>query len=270
MSEPLHAREAGAVEEHTVDRLRVRTFPEGNSAGTAAAQAVARSLRHAVDDWGGARVAFAAAPSQEGMLSALARQPDVPWERVTAFHLDEYVGLPAGHGARFGEFLRRRIFDPLPLGAVHLLDPGDDPAAECARYAALLAEAPLDVVCLGIGENGHLAFNDPPVADFEDSQAVKVVELDEASRRQQVSDGCFAALDEVPRAAVSLTLPTVLGARSLHCVVPGARKRSAVTATLYGPVTTACPASGLRRHPDATLYLDAASAPSSTEEVSRA
>lgn len=269
MSEPASAPERSAAERYTVDRVRVRTHPDPDSAGEAAARAVADSVRRTVDGRGAARVAFAAAPSQEGMLSALARQPDIPWERVTAFHLDEYVGLPPGHEARFGEFLRRRILDVLPLGAVHLLDPGGDPAAECARYAALLAEAPLDVVCLGIGENGHLAFNEPPVADFDDPHAVKAVELDEASRRQQVSDGCFATLDEVPRTAVTLTLPTVLGARSLHCVVPGANKRGAVTAALRGPVTTACPASGLRRHPDATLYLDAAAAPSPAEEVGR-
>lgn len=270
MSEPASAPEWSAAERYTVDRLRVRTHPHPDRAGEAAALAIAQDLRRAVESRGAARVAFAAAPSQEGMLSALARQRDVPWERVAAFHMDEYVGLPPRHEARFGEFLRRRVFDPLPLDAAHLLDPGDDPRAECARYAALLAEAPLDVVCLGIGENGHLAFNDPPVADFDDPHAVKTVELDEASRRQQVSDGCFATLDDVPRTAVTLTLPVLLGARSLHCVVPGANKRGAVTAALHGPVTTDCPASGLRRHPDATLYLDAASAPSPTEEVSRA
>lgn len=269
MSEPVHPRGANIVEQYTVDRLRVRTFPEREGAGHAAAQAIAERVRAAVSSRGTARVAFAAAPSQDTVLSALIRQTDVPWDRVTAFHLDEYVELPPGHPARFAEFLRRRVFDRVPLKAAHVIKAGDDPAAECERYAALLAEAPLDVVCLGIGENGHLAFNDPPIADFNDPAAVKIVQLDEASRRQQVSDGCFAALDEVPRTAITLTLPTLLGTRSVHCVVPGARKRDAVTTALHGAVTTACPASGLRRHPDATLYLDTAAAPSLPEERTR-
>lgn len=245
------------LRESRVGYLKVRVCSDRLSMGAAAAEEAAATLREAVARAGRAAAVFAAAPSQEEFLAALREAPGVPWERVTAFHLDEYLGLGEDHPASFRRFLRERLFSPVRPGTVHLLR-GDapDPEAEAARYAALLREHPLDLACLGIGENGHLAFNDPPVADFRDPKAVKVVELDLACRRQQVHDGCFPSLEDVPRHALTLTVPAILAARRIVCVVPGERKRRAVEQALLGPVSTACPASILRTHPEATLYLD--------------
>lgn len=230
--------------------------------GRRAAADAADALRRAVAARGEARVAFAAAPSQDDLLAAL-REEEVPWGAVVAYHLDEFLELPDDAPQLFRRYLGARLFDHLPFREVHLvLPPGSslDGAAAARRYADLLGEDPLDLVCLGIGENGHLAFNDPPVADFEDPLRVKVVELDATCRRQQVADGSFADLQAVPRRAVTLTVPTLIGAREVVCVVPGERKREAVAAAVRGPVTTDCPASALQRHERARIYLDAAAA----------
>ena len=243
-----------------VDQLDVRVFADRAALGNAAAADVAAAMRAALADQGRVRMAFAAAPSQEEFLAALVATPGLDWSRVTAFQLDDYVGLPAEAPQRFGQFLRTRLFDKVRPGEVHLIGAaasGDEATAEARRYAALLAAASLDIVCLGIGENGHLAFNDPPVADFRDPERVKVVELDEPCQRQQVNDGCFPSLEQVPTHAITLTIPTLLSGRRLICVVPGPTKREAVRRTLSGPIATACPASILRTHPACTLYLDA-------------
>jgi glucosamine-6-phosphate deaminase len=244
----------------TVERLVVHVHPERAAMGRAAALEAAAAIQAAVRREGRARVVLACAPSQNEMLAALAASP-VGWPRVVVFHMDEYVGLDAAHPASFRRYLQEHFLARVEVAAFHGIA-GEAAAvdAECARYAALLAAAPLDVVCLGIGENGHLAFNDPPVADFSDPAAVKVVALDAACRQQQVNDGCFPALADVPRQALTLTLPTLLGARRLVATVPGARKAAAVRSALRGPVTTACPASILRAHPAATLHLDPGSA----------
>ena len=203
---------------------------------------------------------FAAAPSQNELLAELRAAPDILWPRIEAFHMDEYQGLLAEAPQRFSNFLRRALFDHVSLQAAHLIDTqGLAIEDEMRRYAALLEQAPIDLVCLGIGENGHIAFNDPPV-DFADPLPIKQVELDEACRRQQVNDGAFPSLEMVPRRAVTLTVPALMRGESLCCVVPGERKAAAVNAMLAGPVNGACPASVLRRHPDCTLYLDAESA----------
>jgi glucosamine-6-phosphate deaminase len=194
------------------------------------------------------------------MLATLRAAADIPWERTVAFHMDEYQGLAREAPQRFANFLRAALFDHVPLQAMHLLDGGGLPVAdEMKRYTALLDAAPIDLVCLGVGENGHLAFNDPPV-DFNDPLPVKEVELDETCRQQQVNDGAFACLEAVPRRAITLTVPALMRADSLFCVVPGIRKAAAVKAMLTGPVDASCPAGVLRRHPDCTLYLDADSA----------
>lgn len=210
------------------------------------------------------RVMFACAPSQDEFLAALVTQSAsvVDWSRVSAFHMDEYVGLPESHRAGFRHYLRRHVLDRLPALVNVALLRGDapDPEQECRRYEALLAEAPLDLICLGIGENGHIAFNDPPVANFDDPRGVKIVELDHACRQQQVNDGCFATLDAVPTHALTVTIPTFRRARSLSVVVPGPRKAEAVRATLRDPITTACPATILRTHTQARLFVDRASA----------
>ena len=247
------------------DRLAVEIHPDRAALGRAAGQAVAAHLRALLAKQGGARVIFACAPSQDEFLAALiaaSRSAELgfDWSRVTAFHMDDYVGFAADHPQSFRRYLRAHLLDHVAVGAFHPLPAEQPPAVACAAYAALLAAAPIDLICLGIGENGHLAFNDPPVADFDDPACVKVVALDEACRRQQVNDGCFPTLPDVPTHALTLTLPVFRDARRLSVQVPGPRKAAAVRATLRDPRSTACPATLLRDHPDATLYVDEAAA----------
>lgn len=243
------------------DRWKVQIYPDRAELGRAAAARVAGWMRGLLAAQPQVVMVFAAAPSQNEFLSELGCVEDLDWRRVVALHMDEYLGLPAGSAQSFGAFLKQRLFDPVRPGAVHYLA-GDavDAAAECRRYAALLAANPVDIVCAGIGENGHLAFNDPPVADFADPLPVKVVELDRPCREQQVHDGCFARLEEVPTHAMTLTIPALTRARRISCVVPGATKAAAVAAAVAGPIATACPASILRRHAGAVLSLDRAAA----------
>lgn len=240
----------------------IRIHDDRESLGAAAAADIAAELRRLIAGQGSVRVVFAAAPSQREMLTALIRAPDVDWSRVTAFHMDEYLGLPATAPERFGSWLQRSLFDHLPFGAVHLIGAGDqtDPDAAVRRYEDLLASAPIDVVCLGIGVNGHIAFNDPPVADFADPHVVKAVQLDEVCRQQQVDDDCFATLSQVPTLAVTLTVPALLAAPRLFCVVPAAAKADAVRTTVFGRLGTHCPSTVLRTHPGCTMYLDRQSA----------
>jgi glucosamine-6-phosphate deaminase len=242
------------------DRPRLRRLPDPTSLGEAAASDIAAALVRRLESRPEVRMIFASAPSQEATLRSLARRPGIDWRRVTAFHMDEYLGLDPEAPQRFGTWLREVLFDRVPMGRVHLIEPGGDPLVTAEVYAGLLAAAPIDLVCMGIGVNGHLAFNDPP-ADLADPSLVKLVELDEVSRRQQVDDGCFADLDEVPHRAITLTVPALLSAEEVFCMVPGARKRAAVTAALHGPVDGRMPASALRTHPHCTIYLDEESAP---------
>lgn len=239
----------------------VRVFADRAELGMVAGDDIAAELRRRLAERDQVRLALAAAPSQLETLVRLRAAPDVDWSRVTAFHLDEYLGLPPDAPQRFANWLRRSFFDHVGVRAAHLIEPDGDPAGCAKRYAELLAEAPIDVVCLGIGVNGHLAFNDPPVADFADPLDVKVVELDDDCRMQQVMDECFDRIEDVPAAAVTLTVPRLLAADRLFCVVPGAIKRHAVQQALTAPVDAHCPATALRTHPDCTLYLDQESAP---------
>ena len=240
---------------------RLRVFDDRVAMGRAAAEDVAAELRAALARQESVRMIFAAAPSQAEMLAGLVAAEGVDWTRVTAFHMDEYLGLPADAPQRFANWLKRAIFDRLPFAEVHLIEPGPDPAATASEYAALLAKAPIDLVCLGIGQNGHLAFNDPPVADLDDPHDVKVVELDTTCRQQQVDDGEFPEVAQVPTHALTLTLPRLLDARRLFCVVPGHLKRHAVQRALHAPISAADPATALRTHPDCTLYVDAEAVP---------
>jgi glucosamine-6-phosphate deaminase len=223
--------------------------------GALAAHDIGAALRSVLHEQPHLRMILAAAPSQSEMLAALLREPDIDWQRVTAFHMDEYIGLEDDAPERFGLWLRREFFDHVPLAKVNLINPGNDPEAACRAYASMLAEGPIDVVLLGVGTNGHLAFNDPP-ADLNDPVAVKVVELDEMCREQQVLDACFASLDKVPRKAVTLTIPALLGGRELFCCVPGRHKSAAVKAMMEAPISGSCPATALRTHPRCTVYLD--------------
>jgi glucosamine-6-phosphate deaminase len=240
-----------------VDRLAVQIYRARGEMGQAAAARAAAALRTAVAARGEARVLFASAPSQIEFLHALAETLEIDWGRVTAFHVDEYLGLPAGAPQAFGQFLREHLFGRVRPGRVWFLDGNAaGVAGEIARYTGLLREAPVDLACIGVGENGHIAFNEPGDADFDDPALLRVVALNERSRLQQVHDGCFESLKAVPKEAVTLTVPAIMGAGSIVCVVPGPTKREAIRQMLREPVSTQCPASVLRRHPDAVLYAD--------------
>jgi glucosamine-6-phosphate deaminase len=242
------------------DCVRVFVAESRGQLGASAASEASSQLKVAISVKGAARVILASAPSQNELLDAFLVS-GVDWSRVTIFHMDEYVGLPADHPATFRAYQRQHVLSRIKPAAFHgIQGEASDPAAECARYAALLREAPIDLVCLGIGENGHLAFNDPPVADFNDPAWVKPVELDALCRRQQINDGCFPDLASVPFKALTLTIPALLSARAIVAAVPGPRKAEAVRNALKGPISTAYPASILRRHSNAALYLDRESA----------
>lgn len=244
----------------TEDGLRVRIFATRSEMGRAAAEHAAALIREHLQTHETMHAIFAAAPSQNEFLAELLRQ-NIDFERIHAFHMDEYVGLPADAPQGFGNFLRRTIFDKVPFAGVHYINgQAADCDAECKRYGALLQAHVPDIVFMGIGENGHIAFNDPPVADFHDAHLVKKVELDHMCRQQQVNDGCFAALEEVPRFALTVTVPGLMRAAHHICVVPGTQKAAAVRNTLLAPVGEQCPATALRRAADAVLYLDEASA----------
>ena len=240
--------------------LEVRIFATTAELGAAAAADAADAIKNAVGQRGRANVMFASGNSQFAFLDALTTRPDVPWSNVIGFHMDEYIGIDDSHPASFARYMRERIIDVVHPSEFHCVDGTNDPARECERYGALLREHPLDLCCLGVGENGHLAFNDPPFADFDDALDVKQITLDDASRRQQVGEGHFATIDDVPRTAVTVTIPALLRATRVLAIVPEARKAAAVEQALHGPITTDCPASILRRTPHATLYLDVASA----------
>lgn len=244
------------LQQGTRDLLHIKRFASRAALGEEAAQDVAAYVRQQLSQQNVVRMVFAAAPSQNEFLAALAVAPDIDWSRIHAFHMDEYIGLDNGAPQRFSQFLCQHLFDLVQPGEVHLIPSGGDPAAICQEYSEKLNAAPIDVVCLGIGENGHLAFNDPPVADFNDPFTVKVVQLDDACRQQQVNDGCFASFTAVPTHAVTLTIPALMCGARLFCMVPGATKRAAVQATLYDEISTACPATRLRQHPHCTLYTD--------------
>lgn len=233
--------------------------PSRAAMGRKAAEDIADEMRTCLEDQQGVRMIFAAAPSQSEMLSALALMAGIDWSRVTAFHMDEYLGLASDAPQRFGLWLRRAIFDRLPFAAVHLLEPGSDPEAAAATYADKLAAAPIDIVCCGIGANGHLAFNDPP-ADLHDPTDVKIVQLDSACRQQQVDDRCFSRFDDVPTHALTLTVPRLLAADRIFCCVPGSLKKTAVRRTMQDPISGFVPATALRTHPNWSLYLDEDSA----------
>ena len=244
-----------------VDCLTVGVYDSRHEMGAAAARDAAEAIRKVLSEKEFCHMIFAAAPSQNEVLAALASDKTIPWDRVCAFHMDEYVGLAPDAPQGFGNFLRERLFGLVPLHETHYIDGwSKDPEAACESYAALLKKYPPDVVMMGIGENGHIAFNDPGVAVFQDPLAVKPVPLDDVCRMQQVHDGCFASLEDVPETALTLTVPTLVAAPYLFCVVPAPTKAEAVKKTLLGPVGESCPATILRTRPGAKMYLDPDSA----------
>ena len=245
----------------TKDLLKVNIYPSRDEMGAAAAADVKAAILRALEGKETINMIFAAAPSQNEVLANLASDREIPWGRVNAFHMDEYIGLDKNAPQGFGNFLRDHIFGIAPFRSVsYIRIDAPDAEEECRRYSALLRENPVDIVVLGIGENGHIAFNDPPFADFNDDRLVKTVKLDEVCRNQQVNDGCFASIDDVPTHALTLTVPALMSGKELYCIVPAKTKAIAVQRTVNGEITESCPASVLRTHACATLYLDPDSA----------
>jgi glucosamine-6-phosphate deaminase len=242
------------------EQLKVEVYETESRAGEAAADHVTNLLKSTLAEKGKVNLILATGTSQLSFLEALIKK-DIDWGKITVFHLDEYKGMSDSHPASFRKYLKERILDIVKPAKVYLIN-GDAPDLdqEIKNYSGLLKQNPVDIACIGIGENGHIAFNDPPVADFNDPEWVKVVELDEACRRQQLGEGWFPTFDDVPREAVTLTVTAIMNCRSISCVVPGKRKSMAIRNTLYGEISTSCPATILRKHPETILFLDRESA----------
>ncbi|MEO6358112.1 MAG: glucosamine-6-phosphate deaminase [Ferruginibacter sp.] len=245
--------------EFKTGKLQVKIATDRAAMGETVASEVIAKINGMLASQPFVNIIFAAAPSQNEFLAALTKAT-LDWSRIRAFHMDEYIGLNESAPQRFGNFLKEKIFGKLPFAAIHYLNGNAaTPEEECKRYADLLLEYPVDIVCMGIGENGHIAFNDPPVADFDDHYLVKIVELDQSCRQQQVNDGCFATLNEVPVNAITLTIPALMAARYIYCMVPGPTKAHAVFNTLNQDIVEQYPSTVLRRHDNAVLYLDGVS-----------
>ncbi len=239
------------------DKLQVEIYENRTLMGEAAARDIKAKIAELLAEKAEINMIFAAAPSQNDVLLSLVNDKSVEWNRVNAYHMDEYIGLDKDAPQGFGNFLKEHIFGLVPFKSVNYIDiTTTDPEAEAERYGKLLTANPTDIVVMGIGENGHIAFNDPPVADFNDKKVVKPVKLDEICRQQQVNDGCFASIDKVPTHAMTLTVPTLVKAPYLFCIVPAPTKAKAVYETLNGSIDEHCPASVLRTHDNAKLYLD--------------
>jgi glucosamine-6-phosphate deaminase len=245
------------IKELKKDNLEVKVYADRSSMGAAAAQMVTHRIPQLLSKQEFVSIIFASAPSQNEFLAALIEQKDIDWTRINAFHMDEYIGLPKDHPALFGSFLKKKLFGQAPFHSVNYINANaPDALAECGRYAELLLKYLPDIVCLGIGENGHVAFNDPHVADLDDPLIVKIVDLDFECRQQQVNDKCFNKLNEVPTLAITLTVPALMAGRYIYCMVPGKNKADAVFHTLFNEISEQCPASALRKHPQAVLLLD--------------
>ncbi len=245
----------------TIQTKKLNTFVYDSRAnmGKAAAAAAACAIREVLAAKPYANVIFAAAPSQNETLEALLSE-DVDFTRIRAFHMDEYVGLSIEREQSFARYLFDHVFSRAPFAEIHYIPATEDAACACEKYTKLLRDNPPDVVLMGIGENGHIAFNDPPVADFCDSKLIKRVELDAICRMQQVHDGCFPTLEDVPTHALTLTVPALMSAKHLICTVPAPTKADAVFAMLNGPYGEVCPATALRTHESAQMFLDRDSA----------
>ena len=239
------------------DKLTVEIFNTRKEMGEKAALDIAKKFNSLIEQKGEINVIWAAAPSQNDVLKALTENSEIKWNKINAFHMDEYIGLSKTAPQGFGNFLKEHIFGLVPFKSVNYIDvSATDAEKEADRYAEIITKQKIDVVVLGIGENGHIAFNDPPVADFNDSRAVKPVKLDEVCRQQQVNDGCFKTLSDVPTHAITLTVPTLFNADYLFCIVPAPTKAKAVYETINGSIDEHCPATILRKHENAVLYLD--------------
>ncbi len=245
------------IREFYCDKLSVKVFETRQDMGKCAGKEIAQKIKELLSSRDEINIMFAAAPSQNETLASLLEDEEIEWERINAFHMDEYIGLDAENPALFGNFLRRAIFDRRPFKSVNFLNGNSENiGAEADRYSALLKEHPLDICILGIGENGHIAFNDPPVADFNDKSYVKTVELEERCRAQQVNDGCFKRLEDVPTHALTVTIPALISASWMYCSVPSLTKADAVYHVVNDEVSVRCPASILKTKENAFLYTD--------------
>ncbi len=243
------------------DKLTVKIYSSREELGRASAHEAGNMIKELLESQENITVIFAAAPSQNEFLENLINQEGIEWERINAFHMDEYIGLQPTAPQGFGNFLKEQIFSKRPFRSINYLNGQcESTDEECTRYAQLLAANPVHIVCMGIGENGHIAFNDPHVANFNDKELVKVVELDSQCRQQQVNDGCFESIDQVPTHALTLTIPALLKARFIYCMVPGMTKAKAVANTIEQEVSEHYPSTILRNHVSANLYLDTLSA----------
>lgn len=241
--------------------LKIEVYEDREALGQAAAAVAAARLRALAAERAGVAVIFATGESQLATLRAITAVPGVPWSRTIGFHMDEYLGIAEDHPASFRHYLHENLIRHVPFQHFYLIEGSEELAAKtCQDYAALLLAHEPRLCLLGIGENGHLAFNDPAEADFADPVDAKVVSLDRVCRQQQVNEGWFDSLAEVPSRAITLTIPALLRVPELILSIPGIRKAQIVKRTLSDPITTACPATILRRHPNATLFLDRDSA----------
>lgn len=239
-----------------INTIKKHVFETRTEMGKKAANDIKNKIKELLELKSEIRMIFAAAPSQNEVLKQLVESNDIDWHRIVAFHMDEYIGLPKEAPQLFSNFLNTNLFNLVPFKKVHLIN-GSNTNDECDRYTKLIKEKPIDIVCLGIGENGHIAFNDPPVANFNDSKLVKEVTLDNVCRQQQVNDGCFTSLDLVPTSAYTLTIPALISGQHLFCVVPGKTKKEAVYQTLNHPeISTEWPSTILRTHNSCQFYFD--------------
>jgi len=242
------------------DKLEVQIYRDRESLGRAVANDVSNRLMELLKSQDSLRMIFAAAPSQNELLQNLVTS-QVDWSRISAFHMDEYLNISKDAPQSFGNFLSRVIFNMVGFKEINLIDSqSEDPEAECLRYAKMINASAIDVCAMGIGENGHMAFNDPPVADFSDPLTMKIVELDQMCRQQQVNDGCFSSLSEVPEKAFTLTISALVQSKCLFVTVPGKTKAEAIKKTIYDPISSKCPSTLLRSHSNAKLYIDEDSA----------
>jgi len=250
-----------------IDNLKTKVLKDRAELGKVAASDAADKIKSLLKIKNELRIVFAAAPSQNEFLEELLKH-EIDWSRITAFHMDEYIGLCKDSPQLFSYYLKTHLFKKVNFKNVFYLNSiNEDNKEECSRYSKLLNESPIDIVFMGIGENGHIAFNDPPVADFKDKETVKIVELEALCKQQQVNDGCFSSVEDVPKYAFTLTVPALLSAEYLSVAVPGKRKAEAVYKTLFDEISTKCPATILRKHKNAVLYIDKNSLSLSTEKI---
>ena len=242
-------------------KLKVREYATRLQMGKEAAKSVSRKIQELLLEQEYVNMIFASAPSQSEFLQALVKDKGIDWSRINGFHMDEYIGLKSSAPQSFASFLRTYLFNLVPIREVYFINgEAENIEEECARYSSLLTKFPADIVCMGIGENTHIAFNEPHLADFEDSKLVKIVDLDDKSRQQQVNDGCFVTFEEVPTYAITLTIPALFNGRNLYCMVPGKNKTKAIFDTLNQEINENFPSTILRKHENAILFLDKDSA----------